>query len=193
MIQQLVAENPGMIALVAGLALAHAEAGQVEDACQLLKKADAQELDTPSSGTWLTAMAVFAEVAIECRDARGARRQFERLAPWASQSSAGALIAEGPISHYLGGLASVLGHYDEADVYFSQAAAVNHRVGAKFFAARTDLSWGKMFAKRGAPGDTEKARDLLSRAQTVAAAHAYGRVESRAAAALQRLEARRSN
>ena len=187
MVEQSVAENPGMIALVAGLALAHIEAGHFEDACQLLKKAGALELDTPSSGTWLTAMTAFAEVAIECRDARSAQRQFERLAPWATQSSAGALIAEGPISHYLGGLAGVLRRYDEADAYFSQSAAVNHRVGAKFFAARTDLSWGQMLAERSSLGDVEKARALFTKAQSASAVNGYRTVERRATAALQAL------
>ncbi len=184
-IEQSVGENPGVIAFVAALALAHMEAGNFQDACQLLKKADALELDTPSSGTWLTAMTVFAEVAIECRDARSAQRQFERLEPWASQSSAGALIAEGPISHYLGGLASVLGRFKEADAYFSQAAAVNHRAGARFFAARTDLSWGRMLAERSALSDVEKARALISKARTAAAVNGYGGVERRATAALE--------
>ena len=80
----------------------------------------------------------------------------------------------------LGGLATVLGRYDEADAYFAQSAAFSDRVGAKFFAARTDLLWGRMLAERRAPGDTEKARELLTKAQSAAAAHGYGNVERRA-------------
>ena len=93
--------------------------------------------------------------------------------------------AEGPVSHYLGGLATVLGRYDEADSYFAYAAAVNDRAGAKFFAARTDLRWGQMLSRRNAPGDTEAARDPLTKAHAIAAAHGYGNVERRAATALQ--------
>ncbi|HEY5023857.1 MAG TPA: hypothetical protein VII76_02680 [Acidimicrobiales bacterium] len=44
-----------------------------------------------------------------------------------------------------------------------------------------------MLAKRQAPGDAEKARDLLNKAHTVAAANGYGNVERRSAAALQHL------
>jgi hypothetical protein len=90
--------------------------------------------------------------------------------------------------HYLGGLATVLGRHDDADAYFTQAAAFNDRANAKFFAARTNLSWGKMLAERRAPGDIEKARDLLTKAQTAAAAHGYANVEQRAAAALQHVD-----
>ena len=76
---------------------------------------------------------------------------FDRLAPWADQLSNSGTTAEGPISHYLGGLAHRAGSYDEADAYFAQAAVLNDRVGAKFWAARTDLQWGRMLAKRRSP------------------------------------------
>ena len=93
-----------------------------------------------------------------------------------------ASTAEGPVSHYLGGLATVLGRYDEADTYFTQAAAFNDRERRKFFAARTNLSWGKMLARAQRPGRHRKARDLLTKAHTAAAAHGYANVERRAAA-----------
>lgn len=51
------------------------------------------------------------------------------------------LLVNLPVSHYLGGLATVLGRYDEADAYFAKVAAVNDRANAKCFAARTNLSW----------------------------------------------------
>ena len=81
---------------------------------------------------WLTGMVAYAEAAIECRDPKYAGPLFDRLAPWADQ-----LVddrrrsAEGPVSHYLGGLATVLGRYDEADAYFTQAAAFNDRANAE--------------------------------------------------------------
>jgi hypothetical protein len=188
LIEHSIAENPGITALVAGLAMAHVEGGRDDDARQLLKTAGAPDLDAPSTGTWLTAMTMFAEVAIECREAKGAKQQFERLAPWASQFSAGALTAEGPVSHYLGGLSTVLGRYAEANVFFAQSAAFSDRVGARFFAARTNLLWGRMLFERNAPGDVENAWNLFTNAHTVAEANGYGVVERRAAAALQGLD-----
>ena len=62
---------------------------------------------------------------------------------------------------------------------------MSKRIGAKFFAARTDLSWGRVLAERRAPGDTEKARELLIKAHSTAAANGYGSVERRAAAGLE--------
>jgi hypothetical protein len=60
-------------------------------------------------------------------------------------------------------------------------------MGAKFDAARANLLWGNMLAERNAPGDVEKARDLLTKAHTAAATHGYANVERRAAEALQDL------
>jgi thiamine pyrophosphate-dependent acetolactate synthase large subunit-like protein len=60
-------------------------------------------------------------------------------------------------------------------------------MGAKYFAARADLHWGRMLSERHGPGDIEKALDLLTKARNAAAAYGYGGVERRAAAALQDL------
>ena len=44
-----------------------------------------------------------------------------------------------------------------------------------------------MLAERDAPGDAERARDLLTKAHAAAVAHGYASVERRAAEALQHL------
>jgi hypothetical protein len=44
-----------------------------------------------------------------------------------------------------------------------------------------------MLAERGAPGDAEKARQLLTKAQTASEARGYANVERRATRALQDL------
>jgi hypothetical protein len=97
------------------------------------------------------------------------------------------MTVEGPVSHYLGGLSGVLGRYDEAERFFTDAAAWCDRAGAACFAARTDLWRGRTLAERDAPGDGERAADLLTRARSVAAANGYGGIERRAEAALRRL------
>ena len=84
----------------------------------------------------LTGMVGYAEVCDRRRDPKYAGSMFDRLAPWPDQSSNIDLGTEGPISHYLGGrCATVLGRYEEAEAYFAQAAVLNDRVGAKFWAA----------------------------------------------------------
>ena len=188
LIEQMVDEAPASVGvLTAALALAYAEADHSEDARRLLDEFAAAHFDLPDD---ITAMHCYAEAAIYCGDPKYAEPIFDRLVPWAEQSvAAGSVTASGLVSHSLGGLATVLGRYDEADTYFAQSAGMSARMDAKFFAAVTDLLWGSMLAQRKAQDDTEKARDLLTKAQAAAALHGYRNVKRRAAAALQRLDA----
>jgi len=189
LLEQMAADAPTVgRALRAVLARAHAETDRFDEASRLLEELASTDFELPMDSVWLTAMVEYADAAIEVDDPRYARPLFDLLVPWADQFAAiGMAGAEGPVSHYLGGLATVLGRFGEADNYFAQAAAVIERAGAKFFAAQTDLGWGRMLSKRDAPGDAQTARDLLTKAHATATEHGYGFVERRAAAALQDL------
>ncbi len=106
------------------LAMAHAEADHIEDARRLLEEFAATDFDLPMNPGWITGMFCYAEAAIRCGDPKYAGPLFDRLAPWAEQSVAsGSVTASGLVSHSLGGLATVLGRYDEADFYFNQSSA----------------------------------------------------------------------
>jgi tetratricopeptide (TPR) repeat protein len=190
LIEKMASETPDIppMFFMSLLAKAHVEGDRVDRAVELLEEGAAAGFQLPLDQTWLTGMVDFAEAAIECRHVAAAAALFVQLEPWAAQLPATGASALAPVSHYLGGLATVTGEFDRADTYFDQAAVISQRMGAKFFAARTDLSWGKMLAERGAPGDSAKARTLLTRAQAAAAANGYGNVERRAAEALQRLD-----
>ncbi len=189
LIEREAANTPGIAgAIAAALARAHAEGDRTDDARHLLETFAATEFELPIDSSWVSSMACYSEAAIECRERSCAGRLLDSLTPYADQWCTTGSTSEGPVSHYLGGLATVLGRYDDADVYFTQAAAFNDRIGAKFYGARTYLSWGRMLAEHRAPGDAQKARDLLTKALTVAAAHGYANVERRAAQALQHLD-----
>jgi hypothetical protein len=191
LIEQTVADNPGLPVFAAVLAAAHAEADRTNDARRLLDAFAAADFDLPMDQNWTTGMALYSDAAIACRDSKHAGPLFDRLAPWADQFSiTGTAAALGPISHYLGGLSTVQGHYDEADAYFTQSAATCDRIGMKFYAARNDLWWGSMLAERCSPRDAERARELLTKARFAAAANGYGNVERRAVTALQLLDGR---
>ena len=151
LLEQMAAEAPTVApALTAVRALAHAEADRVEDAGRLLEELATTGFELPLDSVWLTTVVEYSDAAIEVQDPKYARPLFDLLVPWAGQFvTIGMAGAEGPVSHYLGGLAAVLGRYGEADTYFAHAAAVNLRAGAKFFAARTDLSAGAGCSQNG--------------------------------------------
>jgi len=189
LIEQLAAQAPSAAGLAtAALARAYAETDRTTEARDLLEKLSEADFDLPLDQLWLTGMVCYAEAAISVGDPKYAEALLDRLVPWAAQLAGYGTTNSGPVSAYLGGVATVLRQYDDADSYFTQSAATSDRTGAKFFAARTDLWWGKMFAERNAPGDAEKARDLLTKAHGVAVANGYANIERRAADALQLLE-----
>jgi tetratricopeptide (TPR) repeat protein len=188
-VEEMILETPEIAnVLQAALALAHAEADRTEEARDLLETFAGTGFELPWNVSWLTAMIDYAIAAIAVGDSKYAAPLLDRLHPWADQCASTGITAQGPVSHYLGGLASVLGRYDEANVYFGKASVTNSRTRARFFSAQTDLLWGKMLAERKAPGDAGKARDLLTNAHAVAATSGYGNVERQAADALKRLD-----
>lgn len=189
LIEQALVDNPGLPGFAAALAVAYVEAHRADDARRLLDEALAKDFDLPMDINWLLGMVSYAEAAIECQDRRSADALFHRLAPYSDQCAWIGIFDSGPVSHYLGGLATVIGRYEDAENYFTIAATLSEREGARFNAARTNLLWGRMLAGRRAPGDAEKARDLLAIARTAAVANGYSNVEHRAAAALQLLDA----
>ena len=191
LIEESIATMPELAdGIAAATALAHAEADRAEEAGRLLAGLASQDFDLSLDPAWLAAMADFAEAAVECRDPRYAEPLFDRLLPWADLFACNGTTAEGPVRHYLGGLAALLGRFDEAEAHFTRAAEFNDRCGGKFMAARTDLWWGRMLAERGGDGDADRARDLLTGARDLAAAEGYPTVERRAAAALDGLGGR---
>ncbi len=189
LIEQMVDEASAPVGILTSvLAMAHAEADHLEDARHLLEEFATADFDLPMNQGWITGMFCYAEAAIRCGDQKYAGPLFDRLAPWAEQSVAsGSVTASGLVSHSLGGLATVQERYNEADFYFNQSSASSARMKATFYVAMTDLLWGSMLAQRQAEGDTEKARDLLTKAHNAAVVHGYRNVERRAAAGIQNL------
>jgi len=189
LIEQMIADSPGLPTLKAALALAYAQSDRFDDARRVLDDFAATGFQLPQDSAWINGMTEYAEAAVACGDPSFAQPLFDLLKPWSEQfSSAGGVTAEGPVSNVLGGLATLLGNYDDADCYFAQAATFNARIDAEFFAAQTNLLWGTMLAQRQESGDTERARDLLTNARDVATTHGYANVERRAAHALGGLE-----
>ena len=189
LLEQLAAEAAGISGVfTAALARAYAESDRIAQARDLLAEFSGSGFEFPMEQIWLTGMVCYAEAAISVDDPEYAGPLFELLAPWHTQLAGTAISNSGPVSTYLGGLATVLGCYDEAATYFEHSAAVSDRIGAKFFAARTALWWGSMLAKRQGAGDAEEAKERLTRARTLATGNGYGAVKRRAAAALLALD-----
>jgi class 3 adenylate cyclase/tetratricopeptide (TPR) repeat protein len=188
-LEQLAAELPEMTeAVAASRAAIYALVGRLEDAHQLLEAFAAADFELEPDPDGLVFMILYAMACVACHDTTIAAALFDRLEPFADQVPTNLISAYDPVSYHLGRLATVLGHYDQADTYFAHAAQLSHRAGAKFFAANTDLAWGNMLAERDAAGDRQRALSHLTAAHAAAVTHGYGTVEREAAEALEHLD-----
>jgi ATP/maltotriose-dependent transcriptional regulator MalT len=131
-------------------------------------------------------MTRYTDVAIACDDHRAAAALYEWLVAYADQFPTDNVVPYAPVDHYLGQLATLLHHYEQAGDHFTRAADSAERAGATFFAAQTDLARGTMLLQRGDAGDTQRARAHLDSARSAAVTGGYTDIARRATEILER-------
>ena len=179
------AEMSDMPVYMGAVAAAHLEAGERNAAFSLLESAAVDGFASmPMVLGWLDGITGYAEVAIELRATKPAALLLELLAPYHGQAGFNGLMPLEPVAHYLGGFASVLGRFEQAEAYFVESTKLNTRGLRKFAQARTDFAWARMLIARGESGDLDRARELLTQVRATAATHGYAGVERRALAVL---------
>jgi tetratricopeptide (TPR) repeat protein len=183
-VEAFAAENPEMAFTQAALAVCHAEGERFDDSLAVLDKVVGSGFDFSLDLFWCTAICGLAEAAVMCDSAEHATVFRGLLLPYADQFCATGATSEGPITRYLGGLAAVMGNYDEAAAHFSAAAASCRRAGARFHGTRNKLWWGAMLLKRRAEGDDQRAVDLFQSAHRTAVESNYPDLVRRATLAL---------
>jgi len=102
-------------------------------------------------------------------DLAGAGRLEKRIKPWSAINfGMGCTIYIGSASRQLGLLAETLGRLDDAERHFEDALAMNIRMGARPWVARTQLDYARMLRKRASDGDVARAQELLAAALATA-------------------------
>jgi DNA-binding SARP family transcriptional activator len=120
----------------------------------------------PFDEEWEVSLCFLAETAARLGDRDHAATLYELLLPYADRVAISyPEISVGPVSRFLGILASTTGRYDEASRHFEEALAMTERIGALPWLAHTRDDYANMLLRRGEPGDTEKARSLLDGAR----------------------------
>ncbi len=119
----------------------------------------------PLDEEWLVSMGFLAETTRVVTDARRAAVLYEQLLPYADRVATGAPeISTGSVSRYLGILATTMSRWDNGARHFEDAIALNERIGARPWLALTQEDYAQMLLERDAPGDREKAQELLAQA-----------------------------
>ncbi len=134
----------------------------------------------PIDVTWPVAMAMWAEVAAALDHTSSAALLREALSPYRDRLAGMASVILGTIAFHLGLLATTTGDFDTAESDFAHAAAIEERIGAPTWLARTRLEWARMLLRRSGPGDPQRSRELLTQALDVARDFGLARVEAQA-------------
>ncbi len=119
----------------------------------------------PQDAQWAISNALLIDAAFALGDGERARFLRERLAPYrglvvvAGRSAA----ARGPVARYLGLAAETAGDTEAAIADYEEAIAMSRRMGDRPFTAESAIELARVLLGRGAPGDPERAADLLDR------------------------------
>ena len=187
-LEQAAEANPGIPGHWAALTRALCEADRAEEARALLGEGSAKAFThLPEDSLQLSGLVMYAETAVYLSEATAAEMLYEILRPWEDQWVNMGVAVDGPVAHFLGGLATVLGDLDAAEAHLTRALDMAASAGAKFFVARTEFELARMLIGRGTDGDLERARGLLRSALSASERHGYRVVSRRARAELDGL------
>ncbi len=144
--------NPGIPAYRGALARAYCQADRGSDAHRLLEEEIARDFsDLPQDLLWTYGIVTYAEAAIQLEHGEAAEILYGQMAPFADQVSYLGTTCEGPIAHYLGGLALVLGRHDAADEHLRAATRFAEEARSPFFGTRASIETGRLAARCGDP------------------------------------------
>jgi DNA-binding CsgD family transcriptional regulator/tetratricopeptide (TPR) repeat protein len=155
---------PAMPAWRCVLAYAYSETRR-ERACRAEVAALAVDAFTglPRDAGWLSGVAFLSHACWFLRDRERAAMLYDLLLPYAGQNVVvvGTGLYSGPVSLYLGLLASSLGQPGRALQWFEDAWAEAERIGAKPFAARAQMELARALLARGRRRDMYRAKASL--------------------------------
>jgi uncharacterized protein HemY len=114
---------------------------------------------------WLYGMSLLAETSTLLDDTDSAAVMYGLLLPWATFNVADHPEGiRGSASRYLGLLATTTKRWQDAELHFEDALAMNQKMGARPWLAQTQEDYARLLLARGSPGDRERAQELLDQA-----------------------------
>ncbi len=150
---------------LAMLTQAYCELGRREDARAAFAALAPSLSELPPDPNWIVTVTRSAAACTYLDDTSVAPLLYDLLLPHAGQVAGQGIVWTGSVAHYLGGLASTLGRFPEAETHFASADATHARIGARTWLARTRLEWARMLLTQRRPDDRGRARDLLGQAR----------------------------
>lgn len=147
-----------------GLALIHAELGDLEPAAAILSDIVAGGFRSlPRDELWLTSLVFLADVCAMVRERSVADALIELLMPFAGRNVvlSAAVLCLGPVDRLLGRLTGLCGRWDEAEARFESATEMSERVCSPPFRLRTCCDRAEVLIMQGTAKSVKCASALL--------------------------------
>jgi tetratricopeptide (TPR) repeat protein len=170
-IKSFVARQPAASTWRPGLALIYSDLRLEPEARAEFELLAAHDFaDLPQDARWIASITYLSEVCAFLGDSARAATLYQLLLPYAGHNIVlgHAVACYGATTRYLGLLASTMSRWEMAERHFAEALAMNARMGAKPWLARTQHEYAEMLLARGQPGDQTKALGLLDKALAIA-------------------------
>jgi tetratricopeptide (TPR) repeat protein len=172
-----------------GLAVIYSELDRPAEAtAEFERLASRNFTDIPRDALWMGTMTFLADVCVFLGDKLRAAVLYDHLSPFDGRNVVIGyeVVHYGPLSRYLGALATTLERWDDSIRYFEDALATNARMEAWTWLAHTQFQYADMLLVRGRSIDRERAFALLDSA--LATTHRLGMraLEQKASALLNR-------
>jgi DNA-binding CsgD family transcriptional regulator len=177
-----------------GLALILVELGRLEEArVEFERLAQDDFASIAPDGRWHFCMVYLSEVCAALGDAARAATLYRMLQPYTGRNLilGGGLACSGASDRHLGLLSATMSRWQDAIGHFEKALAMNQKIGAHVPLAHTRHDYATMLLARDAPGDRDRAMDLLRLSLESSRAMGMRALEERMAARLAQLAPQR--
>ena len=146
------AENTEFPVFRAVHAAASVQAGDLEGGRKLLEAELLRGFDGPHEMQWPTAMTLWTDATVRLSHVEAAAALYPLLVPFESLTGFTGLTYDGPLGHYAGSLAVVLGELDAAEQHLRAALALEQSSGDRYTESLTRLALARLHLARAEPG-----------------------------------------
>jgi len=175
---QTAAENPSIDLLRVALGAAYCFVGRIDEAKPLFSRDAATGFaEIPRDNTWTTAMTFSQESAVALEHRNAAAILYDLLTPYGNMVLFNGGGCDGAVARSLGRLAHLLDQPDAAESHFRTALAINERLKAPYWIARTQLDFADLLRD---VGRADEAAQLVDQALETAKVFGFAALESRA-------------
>ena len=154
-----------------GLAVIYSELGLMTDALSEFENLAQHDFaDLPRDAVWMGTMTYLVDICTFLGDKSRAETLYRILLPFDGSNVVvgNGAACYGALSRYLGALATTLKRWVDAARHFEDALAMNTRMEARPWLARTQEQYATMLLARGRSGDRDNATTMLDAALATA-------------------------